>query len=118
VTNPRGLRLGLWLSHLCLMGTAGATAMTSVASPAAGAALLGVAALPLLAACPGLRAGSRYTYQWLTLLMVFYVGVAIVEVLAASSRASFASAMLAAASVELVLLLTLIRRTPPAESRE
>lgn len=117
MTHPSRLRAALWASHFCLVASAAGTVLTMTAALATKAVLLAIALLPLLGAVPGLRAARRYTYQWLTLLMVWYVGVAIVEVLAVSNRISFAAAALAAALAELALLLTLIRQTPRAASR-
>lgn len=102
---------------MCLLVSTASAVLTLAAAAAGKAVLFGIAVLPLLAAVPGLRAGRSYTYQWLTLLMVWYVGVAIVEVLAVSNRFSFAAAALAAALAELALLLALIRQTPPAAPR-
>jgi uncharacterized membrane protein len=68
-----------------------------------------VALLPLIAAIPGLARSSRYTYQWVTVALVIYIGMAAVEVVASLARSLPATIVLFAALIELFLLLGLIR---------
>jgi uncharacterized membrane protein len=105
--------------HALLGVAAVGTILTAGLSRALTGALFALALVPLAAATPGLLAGRRYTCQWLALVLVGYVGTAIVEVLASAARASFASLVLLAALAELALLLALIRQAPevPRESR-
>lgn len=110
----RTLRRGVLALH-ALLGVAATAAIVTAAMPWTLAAVWLVLALaPLGAAAPGLLAGRRYTCQWLTLVLVAYVGAAIVEVLASAARASFASLVLLIALAELALLLALIRQAPGA----
>ena len=73
-----------------------------------GAALL-IAAGPLVLAVNGLRAGSRYTQQWLSIAMVFYVGLGIVETIASQGRSPSAIILLLTSGVELALLFVTLR---------
>lgn len=109
-----GLHRSTLATHALLAVAAGAAAATAELSWMLRMVLLGLALLPLAAATPGLAAGRRYTFQWLAVVLVAYVGAAIVEVLAAASRASLASLVLLAALLELALLLALIRQAPAA----
>lgn len=111
MTAPR--RAVLLVHGLLAIGAAGTIAQANL-PPALMGALLAVGLVPLAAATPGLVAGRRYTSQWLALVLVAYVGAAIVEVLASGARASFASLVLLAALIELALLLALIRQNPGA----
>lgn len=86
-----------------------ATLTLGVAVPAGvSLALLGAAIAPLALALPGLWAARRYTHQWLAVLLVAYIGAAIVEVVATATPS--AAVTLLAALVELALLLSFIRR--------
>lgn len=75
------------------------------------ATTLGYAALaiPLMLAIPGLARRRRYTLQWLAIYVVVYIGALVVE-LVASRGAWPAGIALAFAGLELVLLLSLLRR--------
>jgi hypothetical protein len=66
--------------------------------------------LPLLATLRGLALGLPTTQQGLCVLLVLYVGGTAVEVVAHSGDAPLASIALLAATLELALLLVLIRR--------
>jgi len=104
----------------CHLGVAaslcGLTLASGLGSPGT-LALLVVGLVPLLAALPGLRAGSRYTQQWLAIAMVFYIGFGMAETVASLGSAVAASALMLASGAELVLLLSALRRGVPA-SRE
>lgn len=110
----------MWLSHAVLAAAAVLTVVTADIGAAARAVIAAVAALPLLAAIPGLRRRERRTYQWLTVVLVLYVGAAAVEVVATLGASVFGGVVLFAALVELVLLLRLIREPAarPATHRE
>lgn len=56
-------------------------------------ALLGVLlTLPLLLAVPGLAAGRRYTYQWMSLALAVYAGYGVTEAVANPAARAWASA--------------------------
>jgi uncharacterized membrane protein len=75
------------------------------------------ATLPLLAALPGLGRGSRYTCQWLAVVLVLYSGAAAVEVVAAEGRAHLPVLVLLAALVHLGLVVVLSRAHRPTTHR-
>lgn len=108
------LKRALEIAHLALLLCVAGAALTAPLTWVWRLVALVLAIGPLGAALPGLMAGRRYTCQWLSVLLVLYVGVAVVEVLAAPSRMSFASLALLAALVELALVLAFIRQTPAA----
>jgi uncharacterized membrane protein len=120
MTGSRRLHRALWLSHGALLSAAILAVATADIGAAARAVLAVVAAAPLLLAVPGLRRRQRYTYQWLTVVLVIYVGAALVEVVATLGGSLFSGIVLFAALIELVLLLALIRAPapPPATPRE
>lgn len=98
-----GVLLGtLWLAATLGLGPAGALSVAAVG------------AAPLLAAVPGLRADARYTQQWLTIALVFYVGLGLAETIAAQGSSTAAAVLLFAASAELLLLLRRLRNRGPA----
>jgi uncharacterized membrane protein len=112
------LVLVVWACHGTLLGAVSLGLLTSSLPVAARAVLAAGLALPLLAALPGLRKRRRYTYQWLAFALVAYSGGAAVEVVATSGRSPFASTALLAALIELAILYTLNRPSPPRESHE
>lgn len=71
--------------------------------------LFSVLGAPLLVAAVGLVRRDSYTYQWLAILLVIYIGGAAVEVVATRGRVLVASIVLLAAALELGVLLVLIR---------
>ena len=83
---------------------------------ATGAALL-VTAAPLVLALRGLYAGSSYTQQWLSIAMVFYVGLGLVETIASQAQSLSAVFVLLTSGIELCLLFATLRRARRA-SRE
>ena len=69
--------------------------------------------LPLLLTIRGLIADQRYTYQWLSLVLVIFIGASTTEVVA-SLRAEPAAIVVMIASVaELLSVLVLIRSAQP-----
>ncbi len=74
-----------------------------------GGALL-ISAGPLVLAVNGLRAGARYTQQWLSIAMVFYVGLGLVETIASQAQSPSAIVLLLTSGVELALLFVMLRR--------
>lgn len=112
--SRRNLVRAAWVCHATLIAAV-VLGVLGVSLPAAVRIVVAAAAAaPLLLAIPGLRRGSRYTFQWLALALVVYAGAAIVEVVASLGR-SFASAVaLLAALLEIALLYLLNRSTPAA----
>lgn len=76
---------------------------------ATGVAFL-VSAAPLALAVRGLHAGSSYTQQWLSIAMVFYVGLGLVETIASQAQSLSAVFVLLASGIELCLLFAALRR--------
>ena len=76
---------------------------------ATGAALL-LSAGPLALGVKGLYTGSRYTQQWLSIALVFYVGLGLVETIASQASSSSAIVLLLTSGVELALLFVTLRR--------
>jgi hypothetical protein len=77
-----------------------------------------VVTLPLLLTLRGLVLSLRTTQQRVAVLLVLYVGGTAVEVVAHSGASSLANIALLAATLELALLLVLIRRQGrPAPAR-
>jgi hypothetical protein len=77
-------------------------------------AIAAVLAAPLLLTLRGLIEARRPTLQWLAVLLVPYIGGLSVEVVARSGDAPALSVALIAAVLELGLLLSLSRRSPPS----
>jgi uncharacterized membrane protein len=67
-------------------------------------------ALPLLLTLRGLVQGRRASLQWLAVLLVAYIGGFSVEVIARSGDAPAQSLALLVATLELGLMLAIIRR--------
>lgn len=93
-------------SLVWLVATAGLQPIAAVMAAALGAA-------PLMLGIPGLRAGRRYTLQWLAIALVFYLGLGVAETIATQARSPAAIALLLASSTELALLLGGLRSGPP-----
>ena len=103
------LRIAVLASHALLA----ATLATSILVPAVSTLRVGAAiavTLPLLLTLRGLVLNLRATQQRVAVLLVLYVGGTAVEVVAHSGAAPLANIALLAASLELALLLVLIRR--------
>jgi uncharacterized membrane protein len=98
--------------HL-LLATAIAAHVVATAPTAPRLVLAALLTLPLLLALRGLVRGQRAVEQRLAVLLVLYVGGASVEVVAQAGRAPLLGVALLAASLELALLLALIRRGAP-----
>ncbi|NIW24335.1 MAG: DUF2069 domain-containing protein [Gammaproteobacteria bacterium] len=111
------MRYSLLTVHLSLLGAVVALVISlDLAFAATGAGLL-IAAGPLALAVRGLYRNSRYTQQWLSIAMVFYVGLALVETIASQARSPSATIVLLASGIELSLLFITLRRARRA-SRE
>lgn len=104
----------LIICHVCVLGAATWFALTLGLGPAGAGAVLLVCVAPLLLGFSGLRAGSRYTQQWLAISMVFYFGVGLAETIASQARSPAAIMLLLAGAIELVMLLGLLRAGSPA----
>jgi uncharacterized membrane protein len=105
------VRLAAVGCHLLLEAALVAGILSTALSPLRVGAAIAVT-LPLLLTLRGLAAGRRSTEQRLCVLLVLYIGGAAVEVVAQSGAAPLASVALLAATLELALLLVLIRRSP------
>ena len=116
--SRNALVLAAWICHAALLGAVTLGLLTSGLPDPGRFVLAAAAAVPLVAALPGLKERRRYTYQWLAFALVAYAGAAAVEVIATSGRSPFASIALLAALIELGLLFTLNRRPPPQANRE
>jgi len=111
--SANALVVAAWLSHGVLLAAATIGILTSALPLPGRVALAVAAALPLVAAIPGLARRRRYTYQWLAFALVGFAGAASVEVVASLGRSPFAATVLLAALVELGLLFTLSRPARP-----
>jgi hypothetical protein len=103
----------LHIAVLAGHGLLAATLAASILVPAVSWVRVGAAiavTLPLLSTLRGLVLSLRGTQQRLAVLLVLYVGGTAVEVVAHSGAALLANIALLAASLELGLLLVLIRR--------
>jgi uncharacterized membrane protein len=72
-----------------------------------------IASLPLLVLLPGLARGRRRAAQWGCMLIVFYIGYAIMEVTANEAARVFASVLLISSWLLLGALLIAVRRWQP-----
>ena len=72
-----------------------------------------IASLPLLILLPGLARCRRRTAQWGCMLIVFYIGYAIMEVTANEAARVFASVLLISCWLLLGALLIAVRRWRP-----
>jgi uncharacterized membrane protein len=111
------MRYWLLIFHSGLLGAVVAL-VTSLDLPffALGAALL-LSAGPLALAIKGICADSNYTQQWLSIAMVFYVGLGLVETIASQAQSLSAIIVLLTSGIELCLLFVRLRRARRA-SRE
>ena len=106
------MRIWLTLSHICVLGAVIALVSSLDLAMTATGAGLAIAVGPLLLAAKGLYTGSRYTRQWLSILLVFYVGLGLVETIASQGRSVSAAVLLLASAVELGLLFASLRSAP------
>ena len=104
------LTLATWISHAALLAAVTLGVLTAGLGAPARAALLVLAASPLLLALPGLYRHRRTTYRWLALVLVPYAGLAAAEVVATLGSSPFAGIALLASLVELALLFALVSR--------
>ena len=111
------MRYWLLTCHACALGAVSALVVSlDLTLVATGVALL-ISAGPLVLAVKGLYAESRYTQQWLSIALVFYVGLGLVETIASQAASPSAITLLLASGVELSLLFVTLRRARQA-SRE
>jgi len=111
------LRYSLLVVHLGLLGGFIALVISLGLAIVATAAALLIGAGPLVVAIKGIRAGSRYTFQWLSIAMVFYVGLGLVETIASQAQSLGAVIVLLTSGIELALLFVTLRLARQA-SRE
>jgi uncharacterized membrane protein len=106
------------LLHCLVIGAALGFFAALEAPPAWRALGAAAVATPLALAAIGLARRSRYTCQWLAIVLVVYIGGAAVEVVAHSGADPWSSVLLLAAVLELGCLLALTRRARPRAARE
>ena len=104
------MRYGLLIVHLSLLGAVAALVTSLDLTLAATSAALLIAAGPLALAAKGLCANSRYTQQWLSIAMVFYVGLSLVETIASQAQSLSAIIVFLTSGIELCLLFVTLRR--------
>lgn len=73
---------------------------------------IGLLLIPLLLTTRGLIADQRYTYQWLSLLLVIFVGASTTEVVASLRAEPAAVAVMVTSLTELLCILALVRLLP------
>ena len=79
-----------------------------------GGSWLALKALPLALALPGLLRGSRYTRQWLSLLLPFYLAEGIVRAFSETGRVRLLSAgEVVLAVVAFVIIVSMLRKRGP-----
>ena len=77
----------------------------------AGGSFLALKALPLAIALPGLLRGSRYTRQWLSLLLPFYAAEGIIRAFSEPGRVRLlASAEIALAAVAFAAIVVMLKK--------
>lgn len=113
MTGIRPPQYALWLSHAVLLIAAVLTLATAEFNVLLRIILAVAVAAPLLLAGPGLYRARRATYQWVMLLLVIYIGMAVLEVVATLGASMFSSVALLAALCELAILVRLIRVPDP-----
>jgi len=96
------IQIGVMIAVAALALTIGAATGIAIALMLAGT-------LPLLLAIPGLRLGSIYTYQWLSIVAVLYVGIGLAEMIASLGQSRAAIALTLTSSVLLIALLRAIK---------
>ena len=108
------LRILVWVCHSVLL-LAIAAWLLALPSPQPWLiALVAVSFAPLLLALRGLYNDQRYTYRWLSVVLVIYVGAGSTEVVASQRTAPAAALVMLAALAELCILMILIRNVPSA----
>lgn len=107
--SARGLAAAALACHALLIGVFGVTLARGLARGSFGSLAWIAAALPLIAAWPGLRRRNRTAEQWTAFLLVLYAGAASVEVVASAGGAPLAAIALFAALAELGILFALSR---------
>ncbi|MGI9259715.1 MAG: DUF2069 domain-containing protein [Gammaproteobacteria bacterium] len=113
VTWRPGFRVLAGLSHACLIVATVAWSLSLRMPGPLPAIMIALLLIPLLLTIRGLIADQRYTYQWLSLVLVIFIGASTTEVIA-SLRAEAAAIVVMIASVaELLSVLILIRFAQP-----
>lgn len=104
------MRYLLLIFHLGALGAVVALVLALDLTVAATGAALLISAGPLTLAVRGLCTGSAYTQQWLSIALVFYVGLGLVETIASQGQSISAVVLLLTSGVELALLFVTLRR--------
>jgi uncharacterized membrane protein len=100
-------------AHIVLLAAITLALIDAIGSSPAREIVIAIVAAPLLLTLPGLVRRRRSVLPWIAVLLVPFVGGAIVEAIAAQTL--YASIALFAALAELALVLAIIRR-PSADS--
>ena len=98
------MRVWLLIFHLGVLGSVIALVTSLNLTLVFASAVLLLSAGPLALAINGLYAGSRYTQQWLSIAMVFYVGFGLAETIASQGQSPSAILLLLTSGIELSLL--------------
>ena len=104
------MRYWLLSIHVCLLVAVIALVMALDLNLVATGVAFVVSAAPLAFALRGLHAGSSYTQQWLSIAMVFYVGLGLVETIASQAQSLGAVFVFLTSGIELCLLFAALRR--------
>lgn len=104
------MRIWLLIFHFGVLGAVVALVTSLGLTLVYASAVLLVSAGPLALAIKGLYAGSRYTQQWLSIAMVFYVGFGLAETIASQGQSLSAILLLLTSGIELSLLFLTLGR--------
>ncbi len=104
------MRIWLLIVHLGLLSAVVALVASLGLTLGFASAVLLISVGPLVLAVRGLYADSRYTQQWLSIAMVFYVGFGLAETIASKGQSLSAILLLLASGIELSLLFLTLRR--------
>ena len=109
----RRLRVLTGLTHACLIVATVAWSLSLRMPGPLPAIMIGLLLIPLLLTIRGLIADQKYTYQWLSLVLVIFIGASTTEVVASLRAAPAAVVVMMASAAELFFVLLLIRLAQP-----
>ncbi len=108
-----GFRILAGLSHACLIVATVAWSLSLRMPGPLPAVMIALLLIPLLLTIRGLLADQRYTYQWLSLVLVIFIGASTTEVVASLRAEPAAIVVMLASATELLSILMLIRSAQP-----
>ncbi len=108
-----GFRILAGLSHACLIVATVAWSLSLRMPGPLPALMIALLLIPLLLTIRGLIADQRYTYQWLSLVLVIFIGASTTEVVASLRAEPAAIVVMVASAAELLSVLMLIRFAQP-----